>query len=539
VAEAAVENADLEALLAAWRQEQAGQGGAGPPVRFVVEVLQPVSDEALARTVEQAWSITVGVVPLFPNSPDLGRFRGLSVPHVTRPDRADLFEAATRLLDLLGAETVEPDLGTNYFECDCERPDPGTPESADWTFWCWADTEKDKPADRNWAIDKSLVREAWEFAASKGRAAKGKDTLVFQPDTGVVLQHAELPPGVDSDPRSANFVEGGERPIDPLKSGQNPGHGTGTASVVASPESGAMMGSAPLAVLVPIRCIESVSVFDQSPVAQAINHAVEKKAHVITMSLGGILSRALHAAVQKAVQSNVIVLAAAGNCVSEVVWPARYSEVIALGGINEAFKPWRGSCSGPAVAFSAPAEFVLRADAKHPSGVLAVSGGQGTSFATALTAGIAALWLAFHGRDALIAKLPRGRSLQWLFRTLVAATARVPKGFDRENFGAGVVDALALLKADPSVAMAEGGAEVAPGPDSDELRELLVRAFGTGVEAAGPVVGDRQHAAELACAAFDRLRAGRTLRAHVESAPPPLLSPTLRAKLGTEVDKLR
>ncbi|QHO79400.1 hypothetical protein ACH79_39905 [Bradyrhizobium sp. CCBAU 051011] len=72
------------------------------------------------------------------------------------------------------------------------------------------------------------------------------------------------------------------------------------------------------------------------------------------MSLGGIPSRALHAAVQKAVRNNIIVLAAAGNCVSEVVWPARYAEVIALGGINEAFKPWRGSCFGPAVAFSAP-----------------------------------------------------------------------------------------------------------------------------------------------------------------------------------------
>ncbi|WP_065754860.1 S8 family peptidase [Bradyrhizobium paxllaeri] len=539
MAEVAVENADLAALLTAWRHEQAGQNGGGRPVRFVIELRQPVSDEAIVHSVQQALSIQVSVFPLFPNASDLEQFRRLSVPHVTRPDRADLFEAATSLRDLLGAETVEPDLGTDYFECDCESPDPGAPESADWTFWCWANAEKDKPADRNWAIDKSLVKQAWEFATSEGRLAKGKDVLVFQPDTGVAPQHAELPPNLDADPRSANFVEVGERPIDPLRTGLNPGHGTGTASVVASPEPGAMTGSAPLATLVPIRCIESVSVLDQSPVAQAVNHAVEKGAHVITMSLGGIPSRALHAAVQKAVRNNIIVLAAAGNCVSEVVWPARYAEVIALGGINEAFKPWRGSCFGPAVAFSAPAEFVLRADAKHPSGELAASGGQGTSFATALTAGIAALWLAFHGRDALIAKLPEGRSLQWLFRSLVAATAQVPGDFDRENFGAGIIDALALLKADPAVAIASGGTEAAAGPGSDELKDLLVRTFGIGVEAVGPAVDDRQHAAELACAAFDRLRAAKTLRAHVESMPPPLLSPALRAKLGTGIDILR
>ncbi|MHC2276433.1 serine protease [Bradyrhizobium diazoefficiens] len=530
---------DLETLLVAWRLEQSGRGGVGLPVRFVVEMIQAIDDEAMARAVEQALSIQVDIIPLFPNTSDLGRFRRLSVPYVTRPDRADLFEVATRLRDLLGAETVEPDLGADYFEGDCQRPDPGAPESADFTFWCWADPEKNRPTDQNWAIAKSGVKEAWEFALSKGRAAKGKGVLVFQPDTGVVPRHVELPPDADADPRSANFVEMGERPIDPMKAGLNPGHGTGTASVVASPESGIMTGSAPLATLVPIRCVESVSVFDQSPVAQAINHAVEKGAHVITMSLGGILSSALHAAVRKAVRSNVIVLAAAGNCVSEVVWPARYAEVIALGGINEAFKPWRGSCSGPAVAFSGPAEFVLRADAKHPNGELAVSGGQGTSFATALTAGIAALWLAFHGRDALIAKLPEGRSLQWLFRNLVAATARVPDDFDRENFGAGIIDALALLKADPSVPVASGGPESAAGPSSDEVKDLLVRTFGVGMEAAGPVVEDRQHAAELACAAFDRLRAARTLRAHVESMPPPLLSPTLRAKLGPGIETLR
>jgi serine protease len=539
VAEAAADIADLETLLVAWRQEQVGLGGVGLPVRFVVEMLLATDDEAMARVVEQALSIEVNIVPLFPNAPDLGRFRRLSVPHVTRPDRADLFEVATRLRDLLGAETVEPDLGTNYFECDGERPDPGAPESADWTFWCWADPEKNRPTDRNWAIAKSRVKEAWEFALSKERVAKGRGVLVFQPDTGVVPQHEELPPNADADPRSANFVEVGERPIDPMKAGLNPGHGTGTASVVASPESGVMTGSAPLATLVPIRCIESVSVFDQSPVAQAVNHAVEKGAHVITMSLGGILSGALHAAVQKAVRSNVIVLAAAGNCVSEVVWPARYAEVIALGGINEPFKPWRGSCHGPAVAFSAPAEFVLRADAKHLNGKLAVSGGQGTSFATALTAGIAALWLAFHGRDTLIAKLPEGRSLQWLFRSLVAATAQVPGDFDRVNYGAGIVDALALLKADPFVPIAPGGQESAAGPSSDEFKALLVRAFGLGAEAAAPVIDDRQHAAELACAALDRLRAARTLRAHVESMPPPLLSPTLRAKLGPGIDQLR
>jgi serine protease len=364
--------------------------------------------------------------------------------------------------------------------------------------------------------------------------------LVFQPDTGVVLQHIELPPKIADDPRAANLVEPHLRPVDPMKSGLNPGHGTGTASVVVSPEGGSMSGSAPLATLIPVRCIESVAVFDQSPVAQAINHATEKGAHVITMSLGGVLSSALHAAVQKAVRKNVIVVAAAGNCVGTVVWPARYAETIAIGGINEKLQPWRGSCYGSAVAISGPAEFVLRADAHYLSGKDAVSGGQGTSFAAALIAGIAALWLAHHGRDELIALLPHGKTLQWLFRAMATDTAEIPPEFDTDNYGAGIVDALALLKREPKALIQKAGQEAAAPAASDNLDELIQLAFGkVAVEAAGSALADRQHAPELACIALDRLRAARTLRPHVESLPPPLLSPSLRAKLGASAGKLR
>jgi len=524
-------------LLEAWRSEQA-LGKRLAVVRFVIERQGAIDDAATARTVATAFGIAVEVAALFPDDAELQRFRRLVVLGVARPDRADLFEAAAAIRDLIGAETVEPDLGTDYYACDGVAPEPAGPESADWTFWCWADAEKNKPSDLNWAIAKTRLRDAWALAAAK--APQGKGVLVFQPDTGVVPEHAELPPQITADPRAANFVEMNGRPVDPMREGSNPGHGTGTASVVVSPEAGAMTGSAPLATLVPIRCVESVAVFDQSPVAQAINHAVNKGAHVISMSLGGVLSSALHAAVQQAVRKNVIVLAAAGNCVGAVVWPARYAEVIALGGVNEAFKPWRGSCSGPAVAFSAPAEFVQRADAHHLNGPLAVSGGQGTSFATALTAGIAALWLGYHGRDALIAQLPPGRTLQWLFRTMVERSARSPEGFDHENFGAGIVDALALLQRDPAEDAVAGGAEAAAGPVGDDIRDLLADAFGAGgLEAVAPVIADRQHAPELACAALDRLRAAPTLRAHVESMPPPLLSPSLRVKLGAGVEALR
>ena len=535
---------DLEPLLAAWRTEQnQPAAGGGSPVRFVIERAKPQTDAEIASAIVGRFNIRVQVGPLFADDPALERFRLLIVEHVTRPDRADLFEMANAMRGVLGAVTVEPDLGTDYYGGEADRPAPGTPESSDFAFWCWVGDDA-SPTNPNWAIAKTKVVEAWVHAAEKGKATKGKDILIFQPDTGVVPQHVELPPNSENDPRSANFVEGGTKPVDPMQSGGNPGHGTGTGSVVASPEGGRMSGSAPLAKLVPIRAIETVAVFDQSPVAQAIDHARRKGAHVITMSLGGILSSALRAAVRQAVQSNVIVLAAAGNCVGEVVWPARYRETIAVAGINEAFKPWRGSCNGSAIDISAPAELVLRADPRSTTEPhAAVGGGQGTSFAVALTAGVAALWLAHHGRDALIAQLPAGKTLQWMFRNLVMASAQKPPGFDHENFGAGIVDALALLKIDPSKANeGPGELEAAAGPESDviELRELVDNAFGpVGVEAAAPAIADPQHRPEIACAAFDRLRIKPTRRAHTESLPPSELSPSLRATLAAGAAALR
>ncbi|OWK22165.1 hypothetical protein AJ88_15620 [Mesorhizobium amorphae CCBAU 01583] len=144
--------------------------------------------------------------------------------------------------------------------------------------------------------------------------------------------------------------------------------------------------------------------------AKAVDHAVNISAHVITMSLGGIWSRSLRRAIRKAVEHDVIVIAAAGNCVGLVVWPAAFDDVIAVGGSNVADQMWKGSSHGSKIDFCAPAEFVWRADRKSAADSKGkVSGGQGTSFAAALTAGVAALWLSHFDRAAVIVEARRAR----------------------------------------------------------------------------------------------------------------------------------
>jgi serine protease len=128
----------------------------------------------------------------------------------------------------------------------------------------------------------SCVLRAWTRFPSRG-----KGILIGQPDTGIA-EHQEVDRAALDLDRAADILDGDKDPTDPLIPGTaNPGHGTGTASVVISREAGVMVGSAPEATLVPIRCTTDVKIFDGTPVAAAIEHATRVRCDVITMSLGG------------------------------------------------------------------------------------------------------------------------------------------------------------------------------------------------------------------------------------------------------------
>ena len=91
------------------------------------------------------------------------------------------------------------------------------------------------------------------------------------------------------------------------------------------------------------------------------------------------------------------------------MWPARFDACIAVAGVNFDDAPLDGSCRGPDVDISAPAQNVYRASIGQP----ASGQGQGTSFAVALTAGVVACWLAHHGRAQIITEARRrGETVQ-------------------------------------------------------------------------------------------------------------------------------
>jgi hypothetical protein len=432
--------------------------------------------------------------------------------------------ALAEQFDLAGAE---PDLPTPFF------PDHSARERV--TFLgealsgfppgCWVSEEPALRLTPAWGIDRMRVPAAWLFSEQSGRRSRGEDIVVAQPDTGVT-PHVELS-GVTFVP-GFDVIDEDSDPTDPLTGPGNPGHGTGTASVLVSLESYVVTGSAPKAWLMPIRTIESVVRVRQITVARAIDWAIHEGAQVITMSLGGIPASALHRAITRAVEADMIVMAAAGNCVRLVVWPARYDECIAVAATNAADEPWPGTCRGAPVDISAPGQNVYHAVVPPggPTGGDAVGQGQGTSFAVALTAGVAALWLAHHGRaNVAAAAHARGETVQAMFVRLLQHTARRPTPWDPQAMGPGIVDARALLEANFDLGLgradANGPTDAPAGPTST-VASLVAEAV--GADAVDTTLDWHRFGPELAAAVLSRRLPGP--RAAV---PPPISGPLARS----------
>jgi hypothetical protein len=426
---------------------------------------------------DQCWEIT----PMGPSSSDIEvRPAGRSADSRAPLTLGAAWDEAERIRQQTGAEFVEPvfEVAIDDQAVDTTRSGGGTP---------------DKPAalkDTEWSlkhVDAAGARSRLRSELNRPQDAEATGVIVAHPDTGY-RQHAEFwNPDVT---RSAilfesgwNFVEDNPRPLDPLADGgllPNPGHGTKSGSVIVSPPGKQwtggqpnefVTGAGPGARLVPLRVHTSVVHFNPSRLAKAINHAAEpdgktirlpqgERISVISISMGGLPSLGLYKAVKNAEKRGVILVAAAGNNVKMVVWPARFSSAVALGATDVECGTWPAGSRGGAVDFSAPGESVWRAgvtaDGNESAGV-----GQGTTYATATTAGIAALWVSRHRGTPLFEQLRRDGLLTDAFREAVQKTVWRPGGsgaaappagvtcvqnqWDDKKYGAGILNANRLL----------------------------------------------------------------------------------------------
>lgn len=249
------------------------------------------------------------------------------------------------------------------------------------------------------------------------------------------------------------------------------GHGTRTMSTLcgydpAAPyvggKSKGFYGVAPQVPTVPVRVTDFVGITDilDSALPEAIRYLVnDVGVNVMSMSLGAPhfltikgIPKSLKAAINEAYEKGVIYICAAGNDVPNpyVIYPARSNRTLAVAGValkDGKVLPWTGSSCGAQVDISAPAHNILRPSTSRSNKFTYGDEGDGTSYATAMTAGAAALWLAKHG-----SALDKAYPEQWMrveaFKQSVMATATPHANpASKAEFGAGVLNVKNLLKA--------------------------------------------------------------------------------------------
>ncbi|MBN8595701.1 MAG: S8 family serine peptidase [Anaerolineae bacterium] len=229
---------------------------------------------------------------------------------------------------------------------------------------------------QQWALPAIGAPDAW--GSMPANAARVTVAVI---DSGVCLDHPDLQgrilPGWD-------YIDNDSVPQDTF------GHGCGVAGIIAANlnDSIGMAGLAPNALILPLRVLNGSGIGAYSDLAAAIVRATDDGAQVINLSLGGAVnSTVLENAVNYAIARGVTVVAAAGNTGSEqVLYPAAYAPVIAVGAVNAELQPASFSARGAGVDIWAPGQNILTT---RLDGALAP--GSGTSFAAPFVAGAVAV----------------------------------------------------------------------------------------------------------------------------------------------------
>ena len=392
------------------------------------------------------------------------------------------FDEAYRLQDQTGARRVEPQFEIQVPGLETEQGIDKRDISGDNTH------DPAAAADDQWNLKQVQVVEAWKkirdrFGLQEGAEAEG--ILIAHPDTGYWHHPETWVEARGKRPIDAmngrNYYEGGNNAIDPLLSDRwldNPGHGTASGSVIVSPfgcqlpnAAGCVSGIARGAQLIPLRVHRTVSQFNTSYLSRAIYDVAEGKIagqpRLISIAMGGPPTLSMWKAVKAAEKNGVLIVAAAGNYVRTVVWPARFHSAVAVAAGNVRCEPWKHSSNGSAVDIMAPGESVWRAtlNEQHEP----INGmGKGTTFATSHVAGSAALWLSVHRHEPAFRTIAEQGLLTETFRTALQASAwRPAKGANPpgtqcnptewdSHYGAGILNIAGLLDVSLSGSQSRG-----------------------------------------------------------------------------------
>lgn len=260
-----------------------------------------------------------------------------------------------------------------------------------------ARTPNDAKFDEQWNLDQIYMRHAWDYLL---QSPPPRRPIVAVLDTGVDTKHVDLAANLDL-ARASNVV-GNDGPSDDVHTTKTD-HGTHVAGIIgaATDNQIGIAGVAWNAVdVVPIRVLSDYNEGRFSDVIEGIEKAIQIGADVINLSLGGQVARpephdSLQETVKAASNSGIQLVAAAGNNAT-VTYPARFDDVMAIGGIGADGRSFEQASKNTEydrpdlVRVYAPGVAVLSTKRNDSYGTMT-----GTSMAAPHTAGLVALLSAY------------------------------------------------------------------------------------------------------------------------------------------------
>ena len=230
--------------------------------------------------------------------------------------------------------------------------------------------------------------------------------------------------------------------VNPMNQGNPDFHGTHVAGIIGAVKDNGVGGYGvnPNVKILPIDVFNRGWGAYDFAIAKGILKAVDKGADVINLSIGGpVKSPLIEEAINKALDKNIVVVAAAGNTGDDMVsYPAGYEGVISVGSINEKKELATTSSYGPSVDIVAPGDQVYSTlyDYEKGSTFYSLSG---TSMATPVVSGVVSL---------MLSKYPTLTPAQIEYILEHTADDLGEKGFDIK-FANGLVNPVKALSYDP------------------------------------------------------------------------------------------
>ena len=232
-----------------------------------------------------------------------------------------------------------------------------------------------------WEIKKLNIDRQWTYS-------EGRGVVVAVIDTGCDLEHIDIKNNLL---KGINIIDNSKDPQD------DNGHGSHVCGMIAAENNGlGMVGVSPKVKILPIKALDSKGNGSLRNVIEGIIWAADAGADFITMSLGASNSNdQLEKAIQYASLKGSVVFAAAGNSGenTEILYPARYKNVISIGAIDENLSRTSFTCSGEDLDFLSPGHNIF--SIAPNSGYAIMSG---TSMSNPFAVGCAALLLS-HNRQ--------------------------------------------------------------------------------------------------------------------------------------------